>query len=155
LRRTCPLLTQSGHLHFSLSHKKLPPGTQPGGRPERHFMISLGCNRKGERCLPIAVERMVGPQYLPVRDTKVPTKTFASRSATRHCASKTISLRYLFLIVSPYDRCFGSCDGNALPNLPNVMSQSVLRSSAVSEYCKGPQRSGLNRATEALPRVPP
>src|SRR5262249_4960134 len=80
--------------------QKLPPGTQPGGRPERHFMISLGCNRKGERCLPIAVERMVGPQYVPVRDTKVPTKTFASRSATRHCASKTISLRYLLLIVT-------------------------------------------------------
>ena len=69
-------------------------------------MISLGCNRKEERCLPIAVERMVGPQYVPVRDTKVPTKTFASRSATRHCASKTISLRYVFLIVSPLRQVF-------------------------------------------------
>src|SRR5262245_18053246 len=51
--------------------------------------------------------------------------------------------------------CFGSCNGNVLPDLQNAMSQCVLRSSALSEYCKGPQRSGLNRATEALPRVPP
>ena len=99
------------HIHT----KKLPPGTQPGGRPERHVIISLDCNRKRERRLPIAVERMVGPQYLPVRDTNVLTKTLAVGPQPDIAHQKPFRL----ITVSRGDRCLGSCDGNTVPNLLN------------------------------------
>src|SRR5262249_14358462 len=71
----------------------------------------------------------------------------ASRSVTRHCGSKTISLHYSFLVVSRRDRCSGSCDGNPLPNLPNATAHAG--SATIRETCAN--TSSRARSPKTIP----
>ena len=66
-------------------------------------------------------------QCLPVRDTKC-----ADNDTGKSVRNQTLRVQkpFRFIAVSSRDRCSGSCDGNSVPNLPNVMAHPVQSSRA-------------------------